>query len=350
VNHPSPDPRFVTRRTILARTVSALSSAALVSSGCAPAVREWHATLHPYRRYQQRESTKGVLTARFFGTTSVLFEDATTKILSDGFVTRPGLLQVAFGRLQSNEQRVKETLARLGLDSLDAVFTGHSHYDHAMDAPLIAKKTGAVLIGSKSTQNIALGAGLPEGRTRVVANGDSHRCGSFELTFIESAHSRPEPWEGTIGAPLVTPAPARKWKTGGTWSVLIRHHDATTDTARTLLVHGSANHCGDALRGRRAEVVYLGIGGLGLQSDTFVDEYWQTVVRTVHAKRVILVHWDDFFAPLEPLRPFPPLLAFANAIRRIRRHARADDVQVFLPVPWRRVDPFAGLSRPKDVA
>jgi L-ascorbate metabolism protein UlaG (beta-lactamase superfamily) len=71
------------------------------------------------------------VTARFRGTTSVLFEDGKTKILCDGFLTRSGVLDVAFGLLEPNERRVNDTLARLGVDSLDAVFTGHSHYDHA---------------------------------------------------------------------------------------------------------------------------------------------------------------------------------------------------------------------------
>ena len=72
---------------------------------------------------------------------------------------------------------------------------------------------------------------------------------------------------------------------------------------RTLLVHGSANYRGDALAGQRVEVIYLGIGGLGLRSDGFVRSYWKEVVQATRAKRVILVHWDGFFGPERPLRP-----------------------------------------------
>ena len=45
-----------------------------------------------------------------------------------------------------DRERVQETLTRLGVESLAAVFTLHSHYDHALDAPTFARLTGALLV------------------------------------------------------------------------------------------------------------------------------------------------------------------------------------------------------------
>jgi len=300
-----------------------------------------HPDLAPFRRYEQRPSTGGAVTAQFLGTTSILFRDSATAILADGFVSRPGLVRVLSGRVAPDTARIADALRRLGVDSIAAVFAGHSHYDHALDAPTIARLTGAVLLGSSSTANVGRGGGLPERQIRVVRDGETVRVGAFALTFVESRHSAPDRYPGTIDAPLVPPAPAGAWKSGTTWSVFVEHG------GRTLLVHGSPNFRPGALRGRHAEVVYLGAGTLSRQSEAFVDAYWNEVVRATGARRVILVHWDDFWRGLdEPLVPLPAAVDdFGESVRRVLRRAAADDVEVLLPVPWQPTDPFAGLPR-----
>ena len=53
-------------------------------------------------------------------------------------------------------------------------------------------------------------------------------------------------------------------------------------------------------------MAYLGIGQLGLQPERYLVDYWTETVRTVGARRVVLIHWDDFFRPLHaPLRALP---------------------------------------------
>ena len=50
-------------------------------------------------------------------------------------------------------------------------------------------------------------------------------------------------------------------------------------------------------RRQQADVAYLGAGQLGAQSEDYITEYWSQTVRTVGARRVVLIHWDDFFRP-----------------------------------------------------
>lgn len=298
-----------------------------------------HPAMEPFRRYHQPPAAGGALDVRFLGTTSLLFRDRETAILSDGFVTRPGLARAVLGRIAPDRARIDQTLRRLDVRSLAAVFCGHSHYDHALDAPVFAERTGAVLLGSSSTANVGRGLRLPESQIQVVAGEKALSFGGFELTFIKSRHSNPHLHRGTVDEPLVPPARQGAWKTGTTYSVLIRHGELT------ILLHGSAHFSPGALRGRRADVVYLGIGSLGRKSNRFVDQYWGEVVRTTGARRVVLVHWDNFFRSLDvPLAPMPwPIDRVPRAIRHILRRADADGVEVLLPVPWQPTDPFAGL-------
>ena len=43
----------------------------------------------------------------------------------------------------------------------DYLLLSHSHFNHCMDVPYIAKRTGAVVIGSESTMNVAMNGGVP---------------------------------------------------------------------------------------------------------------------------------------------------------------------------------------------
>ncbi|MFF4963132.1 MBL fold metallo-hydrolase [Streptomyces sp. NPDC001222] len=299
-----------------------------------------HPSLRHHLSYQQRPMTSdhGVV-ARFLGTSSVLLSDGETSVLSDGFVTRPGMLRVALGRIAPDRSLVHATIDRLRVKSLAAVVCAHSHYDHALDAPVWALETGAELVGSPSTANIGRGLGVPESSLRVVADGEAVSYGRFDLTFLDSVHSPGDRYPGTVDRPLVPPARAGAWKTGTAYSVLVAH-----PTGRILL-HASANFRPGALRGRSADVVYLGIGNLGKQSTEFLRTYWDEVVAATGARRVVLVHWDDFFVGLHrPLRPMPYFLDDIDAtMSRLLPLARRDGVDVVLPVAWQPSAPLADL-------
>lgn len=295
-------------------------------------------SLRPYLAYRQPGSTAADgLSAYFLGTSSVLLADGQTAVLADGFVTRPGLSRVVAGRIAPDPAIVRAAIERLGAPELAAVFCAHSHYDHALDAPLWSRETGADLVGSESTANIGRGLGLPESALRVVADGDTVGYGQFELTFIESVHSPGDHFPGTVDAPLAPPARAGEWKTGSAYSVLITHPRGR------ILLHASANHRPGMLAGRRADVVYLGVGVLGKQSPEFAETYWAEVVRATGARRVILVHWDDLFVGLDrPLRAAPNFFDRVDVgIDRVLALAARDDVEVLIPVAWQRSDPLA---------
>lgn len=324
----------LSRRELHRRLAGVLAAAAAPLAGCA---KPWNAALpHPARL--QSPTPAGTVTVRFLGTSSILIQDGRTTILADGFVTRPNGWRVVFWRVAADEGRIDRVLTRLGVTTIDAVFTAHDHYDHALDAPLIAKKTGAVLLGSASTANLGRGACLPATQIDVVAPGGTRRFGDFELTFIRSAHGGGELAKGVIGTPLRPPAHASQWNTGTPWSVLIHHGQ------HSMLVHGTLGFRRSALQGRRADVVYLGIGSLLRQRASTIQTYWDEVVRASCARRVILVHWDDFFRSLdEPLQP-SLTFRFRRVLSLIASLAAADCVDVVIPVLWEPTDPFADLG------
>ncbi|MET9892445.1 MBL fold metallo-hydrolase [Streptomyces sp. NPDC006465] len=298
-------------------------------------------SLRPYLPYQQRTAARREgLSAHFLGTSSVLLSDGQTSVLSDGFVTRPGMMRVGMGKIAPNRALVRAAIERLRVDNLAAVVCAHSHYDHALDAPVWALETGADLVGSESTANIGRGLGVPESSLRVVGDGDTVTYGSFTLTFLDSVHSPGDHYPGTVDQPLVPPARAGAWKTGTAYSVFVTHPYGR------VLLHASANYRLGALHGHHADVVYLGVGMLGKQPAEFLQTYWDEVVAATGAKRVILVHWDDFFLGLDrPLRPMPYLLDdLDTTMSRLLPLARRDGVDVVLPVSWQPSAPLTGLA------
>ena len=268
------------------------------------------------------------VTVRFLGVTSLAISDGTTTLLTDGFFTRPGLLRTLAGSIGPDQQAIDGALARAQLQHAAAVFTVHSHYDHAMDSPLVAQRLGALLVGSESTANIARGLGFPENRIQIVKPGEPMRFGAFEVTLLESRHFPHGMAMGAISSPLVPPARATAYREGGSYSILIAH------PLGTLLVQGSAGWKDGALAGRHADVAFLGVAGLATKDAAYTETYLREVIDAVHPKLIIPIHWDDFSRPLgEPLAPMPRLLDdLSVTMRRVSDHVTPQGVRVaFLP-------------------
>lgn len=238
----------------------------------------------------------------FFGTTTWLLDDGETQMLLDAHLTRPGLSKILFGALETNRALADDVLRRVPMDRLAAIFLSHTHYDHALDAAYLAARTGAALYGSRSAVNIGLGGGIPAARLHPFRAGETYRLGAFSVTVLPSVHSRPTFLNNDLGveitAPLRQPASMRDYAEGGSFDFLIRHG------GQTLLVRPSCNFIPGALKNVRADTILLGIGTMGKESDAFFETFWRETVQTTDAKRVIPIHWDNFFKPLRaPLQP-----------------------------------------------
>jgi len=304
-----------------------------------------------YSRYELKSEpphaeSRGV-SVTFLGVSSVLISDGETSVMTDGFLTRPGsALRVYAGTPLSPDRAIaKRVLSRIDVDRLAAIFVVHSHYDHAMDAPMVAELTGAKLVGSQSTANIGRGWGLPEERIVVVEPDKPMTFGAFTVTMIRSKHF-PLPFGRSllgrdITAPLTPPASAFDYLEGGSYSVLIEHPLGST------LIQGSAGWRDGALDGYSADVVLLGVGGLGRTGSYYQDDYFNQVVEAVGAQTVIPIHYDDFTLPIErPLEANPMLLddVPASFDYLIARAATDDRLRFALLPPLRRVVLFEPRS------
>lgn len=288
---------------------------------------------------------------RFAGVSTLVFSDGETSWMTDGFFTRPGPLRTFFGLIKPDERIIDCNLERLGVTKLAAVVPVHSHYDHAMDAPFVAWKTGAELIGSDSTLNVGRGLRPDQPRLRKVQANEAVRLGGWTLSFHESHHG-PAMFtmaaEGSIDALLVPSRNARRWKQGAVWSILVEH-----DRGPRMLVHASAGPPGEALKKALAErgksvqtkvdVVFLGVGLLAKAEQKDRRALWDEVVVASGAKRVIPIHWDNFTRSLDnPLACAPrPFDNVGKTLAELREWAGQGQVEIVMPPVFAPFDPAA---------
>ncbi|WP_374593867.1 MBL fold metallo-hydrolase [Aquabacterium sp.] len=281
------------------------------------------------------------LRVTWVGVATLLLDDGETALMTDGFFTRPGLLSLL--RIEPDREVIAQSLQRLHVSRLAAVMPLHSHHDHALDSAVVAQSTGALLVGSESTLNIGRGAQLPTDRLRHVQGGDTLSFGRFKVTWVKSPHSPGAFFEGEITAPLSAPARAADYRMGDCFALLIEHDDG--QHVRRVLVQGSAGFTPSMLAGRQADVVFLGIAPLGKQPPHYQADLWRELVQAVHARRVVPIHWDNFFDPLsDGLHPMNRLMDnFDNAMHFVQTQGQAQQIDVRLPTEWQTIDPFWNL-------
>ena len=129
--------------------------------------------LKDYEHYFDAPAAKpqSPLTVTWQRVTTLLIDDGASAVMTDGFFSRPGLLEVGLRRLSPSAPRIHGCLTRLGVDRLAAVLPVHTYFDDAMDSVVVAERTGAGVVGGTSAVQV--------GRARAclpIASRRSHRA------------------------------------------------------------------------------------------------------------------------------------------------------------------------------
>ena len=274
----------------------------------------------------------------FFGTTTLLFDDGTTQVLFDAHITRPPVYKMFFGKIQTNASAVDKIIAAHKIDRLRAIFISHSHHDHALDAPYIAQKCGAVIYGSASALNIARGGGVAEARLHLYGAGGSAavyeaQIGDFKITVLKSVHSKPNIFNNNIGqsidSPLAQPAPFRAFKEGGSFDFLVENG------GKRYLIRPSFNYLRGELDGIKADVLFLGTAGLSRAKSEEQSAFFRETADKVQPALIIPIHWDFFFGGLDKyIRPMPPFIENTwKSFYVLSRYCEKSGVSCFIQPP-----------------
>jgi L-ascorbate metabolism protein UlaG (beta-lactamase superfamily) len=246
---------------------------------------------------------------RWLGTAGFVVATGATTVLIDPYLTRCSMGALVTSRLVPNERAIRSRLP----SRVDAVLCGHSHFDHLLDAPLIAKMTGAKLVGSATTCAFGRAQGLlPSQLVEVGTRGLDLSIGDLGIRFVPSLHGRillgHVPFPGVVSSAPSLPARAWDYRMGGAYGLLLRAGSTT------VYHNGSADLVDSEIEGTRADVLLVGIAGRRA-----TPRYVERLCDALRPSVVVPTHHDAFFAPLDEgvrLLPGIDLEGFVSNVNR----------------------------------
>ena len=274
----------------------------------------------------------------FFGTTTLLFDDGRDQILFDAHFTRPSLFRYITGKGSSDEALIGEILDAHRVDRLRAIFVSHSHHDHVMDAPFVARRCGARIYGSRSTLNVARGGKVPEDSLVEFKGGETFAEAGYRVTVLPSIHSRPTILNNdlgqTIDAPLAQPARLRAYKEGGSFDFLLEAQ------GKRVLIRPSFNYIEGQLDAIHADVLFLGVAGLAKADAEMERRFFVETVEKVGPSLVVPLHWDNFFSPLDrPVVGMPRFVEKTEVVfYRLAKYCESRDIRCLVQIPRTSID------------
>jgi L-ascorbate metabolism protein UlaG (beta-lactamase superfamily) len=212
-------------------------------------------------------------------------------IFIDPYVSRASLLTLLLGRpALSDPALVQRYVAAPG--EVAGVLVGHTHFDHAVDAPAVARRYGCRVYGSDSLARLMALHGLAD-RAVVVEPRRPYELGPFTVTFVPSRHAkllfgRRVPFDGELTCEHLHGLSPAAYKCGQVWGIRIQ-------VAGTSLYHqGSANLVDEALEREPVDVFLAGVAGRSV-----TPRYWERILPKLDPRVVVPTHYDDFFRPLD---------------------------------------------------
>lgn len=226
------------------------------------------------------------LAVRWYGTAAFEVRSARGSLLIDPHYSRHNLMQLLSGPIEPDMARIEKHLR-----PVDAIFVGHAHHDHVVDAPTAARKLGVPLYGSVDVARLATASGLPAAQIKALKGGERVTVGDITVEAIASRHSDMITNVLVAGAiPEDVKLPMRFWdyKHGQVLTYAIHWR------GRRLYHMGSAELVEDTFGKRKADMLLLCMSGWKDNPGIF-----KRVERALDPRVFVPMHHDDFFRPLE---------------------------------------------------
>ena len=213
------------------------------------------------------------------------------------------------------------------------VLVGHTHFDHAVDAPAIARRFGTKAYGSSSLAHLMRLHGLGDLAVEAVPHR-AYELGPFVVRFVPSRHSkllfgRKVPMDGPLTCEHLHGLAPGAYKCGAVYGIRI-------EVGGVSIYHqGSADLNDGELRNGPVDVFLAGVAGRQV-----TPRYWERILPRLDPRVVVPTHYDNFFSPLGRPQDFVRRVELADVPDEVHRVADSATVAA-LP----RVD--AGHQAPR---
>ena len=197
-----------------------------------------------------------------------------------------------------------------------AIFVGHTHWDHAVDAPAIARRDGCPVYGSDSLARLM----ALHGQQGIVAQpGRAYEAGPFVVRFIPSRHSkllfgRKVPFDGPLTCEDVHGLSPGAYRCGAVFGIRI-------EVAGISLYHQGSADLDDKQAIEPVDVFLAGVTGRQV-----TPHYWRRILPRLDPRVLVPTHYDDFFAPLGGPLKLVRRVALAEVPEEVRAVSSATTV------------------------
>jgi L-ascorbate metabolism protein UlaG (beta-lactamase superfamily) len=228
------------------------------------------------------ESRQEKVILKWLGTAGWEIELGKTIILVDPFLTRKD-------RSLDAEWKTDEEAVLKVIRGAEYVFAGHSHHDHVGDIPFIAKRFGSKIVGSRTTTNLALTAGVDKFQVITISGGENLVFKDFSVQVIESRHGwrdgkPPRNENAEIYQPWRGPIRGRDFVDGGSYIYYFSFGK------HRVLHQSTGNVIPEKLRDVRPDVAIMNLSRQGYD--------FPSVLKMLNPKVIIVHHFDDWAAPI----------------------------------------------------
>jgi L-ascorbate metabolism protein UlaG (beta-lactamase superfamily) len=253
-----------------------------------------------------------------------------TTLLIDPYVTRRPIGDL----LRRKVWRSDPALLDRHVPRADAILLGHTHFDHALDTPGIARRDGATVYGGTSATDL-MGMAALAAQAVTVEPHRVYEIGPFEVTFVPSVHSKlvlglKVPNSGEITCEHLDGMTPQAYRCGQVWGIHIAVSGAT------MYHQGSADLLDDEIRHTDIDVFLSGIAGRQV-----TDDYVGRIVPRLNPRTVVIAHHDDFFSPLDGDQGLAfgvDVARFVDEVEAVTRDARLVSLRIDAPRRGRPAD------------
>jgi L-ascorbate metabolism protein UlaG (beta-lactamase superfamily) len=233
------------------------------------------------------------LSFQYTGIAGIYISDGESSLFFDPVFSRPNIAEVLLGSEYSiNKNMVRTELEKSAINSIDGIFIGHTHQDHALDMHIVQSIAGGVIHGSRSTANIALSLNVPQNKVQIFQDKDKYKIGKFEVTVVKSIHGKIfgiyEFRGGELLRPINRKLTLSDYVMGGSYSFYVSHPEGDV-----FIQQGSrsSEKLRGILKGKKLKILFQGIANR-ISSKNLFDEIIN-IPESVES--LVPIHHDNFF-------------------------------------------------------
>jgi L-ascorbate metabolism protein UlaG (beta-lactamase superfamily) len=242
----------------------------------------------------------------------------------DPYVSRVPLRAALSRRPALADLELHDRLFQAERDRVAGILVGHTHFDHAIDVPTLARRWNTNAYGSRSLKRLMSLYGLAE-RSVEIEPQQEFELGPFAVTFFPSLHSKlllgyKVPADGELSCEHLDGLAAGEYRCGAIYGIRI-------EVGGVSLYHqGSANLIDELVPRGGVDLFLAGIAGR-----SFTPDYWRRILPRLEPQTIVASHFDDFFRRVDDPFGFSLNVNLTALPEEIHAVSRDFDVRAMTP-------------------